>query len=177
MEPQNENEAYEILLCWHLEVFTQRLREIPPEKWNWQPELPAPSPRILAEHAWQWLRCDRQHIFEPDVSKHDRIPDPPADQQAMCDVLAEETETWRQLIRGLTPEPLLETRKQFGENPINVRGFVCHMIQNCIYKHGQLSTIYFALGLDGTGPYTAPFPNRIYENMQKLQAARQAQGG
>ena len=44
-----------------------------------------------------------------------------------------------------------------------MRGFVCHMIQNTIYKHGQFATIYFALGLDGTEPYNAPFPNPIYE--------------
>jgi hypothetical protein len=36
------------------------------------------------------------------------------------------------------------------------------MIQNTIYKHGQFSTLYFALGLDGTEPYSAPFPNPIY---------------
>ena len=48
---------------------------------------------------------------------------------------------------------------------MNTRGFVCHMIQNVIYKHGQFSTIFFALGLDGDGPYEAPFPNAIYKEV------------
>ena len=45
---------------------------------------------------------------------------------------------------------------------MNVRWFVGHMVQNTIYKHGQFSTIFFAQGLDGDGPYEAPFPNPIY---------------
>jgi hypothetical protein len=44
-----------------------------------------------------------------------------------------------------------------------VRGFVCHMVQNTIYKNGQFMTLFYALGLDGTEPYDAPFPNPIYE--------------
>ena len=36
------------------------------------------------------------------------------------------------------------------------------MYQNCVYKSGQISMIYFALGLDGEGPYEADFPNPIY---------------
>jgi hypothetical protein len=46
------------------------------------------------------------------------------------------------------------------------------MIQNCIYKNGQLATIYFALGLDGTEPYEAPFPNPIYEQAWAALAER-----
>ena len=48
---------------------------------------------------------------------------------------------------------------------MNVRGFIAHMIQNVIYKHGQFATIFFALGMDGDGPYTAPFPNPIYKEL------------
>jgi hypothetical protein len=162
---RNENEAYVGLLYGHLQGFIHRLREIPPDRWEWQPAVPAPSPRILAEHAWQWLVCDRQHILEPDAARHPRVPDPPGEQQAMCDVLQEEAERWRSLILGLTPDQFLQTRRQFNYYPMNVRGFVCHMIQNVIYKHGQLATIYFALGLDGTGPYTAPFPNPLYDDL------------
>jgi hypothetical protein len=32
-------------------------------------------------------------------------------------------------------------------------------------KNGQLSTLYFALGLDGDAPYAAPFPNPIYAEL------------
>jgi len=81
----------------------------------------------------------------------------------MCDALARETENWRMLIRGLTPEKLAEPRRQFDSEPVlNVRWFVYHMIQNSIYKHGQFSVLFFALGLDGREPYMAPFPNPIY---------------
>lgn len=161
----NESQAYERLLCGHLDDMVWKLRRIPADKLDFTFAPPAPTPRILAVHAWQWLICDRQHIAEPDAAKHSRIPDPPADQQILCDALAAETEKWRQLIRSLTPEKLDETRHQFNipEAKMTVRGFICHIIQNSIYKNGQMSTIYFALGLDGTEPYDAPFPNPIYE--------------
>ncbi len=42
----------------------------PGDKWDWTFAPPAPTPRILATHAWQWLICDRQHIEEPDAAKH-----------------------------------------------------------------------------------------------------------
>src|SRR5258708_2026620 len=124
MEIQNENEAYAGLLCGHLEGFVYRLRQMPPDRWDWQPEPPAPSARILAQHAWQWLICDRQHIANADASQHPRVPEPPADQQAMCDALAEETETWRALILSLTPEQFAAPRRQFNlpEAKMNVRG-------------------------------------------------------
>lgn len=37
-----------------------------------------------------------------------------------------------------------------------------------IYKHGQLSTLFFALGLDGEEPYTAPFPNDVYVTLSEM---------
>ena len=165
MDVYNENEAYVDLLCVHLKSFVRRLREVPADRWDWQPEIPAPSARTLAQHAWQWLICDRQHIRNADASRHPRIAEPPAGQQDLCDALAEETENWRALIMSLTPEQLSEPRMLFNcpDPKTTVRGLVCHMIQNTIYKHGQMSTIYFMLGLDGTEPYTAPFPNPIYE--------------
>lgn len=163
-QPLTENQAYERLLREHLEKFVKRLRQIPPEQWDWTPAPSAPTARILAAHAWQWLQCDRQHIAEPDASKHGRIPAPPENPLEMCDALAAETEQWRKLIRNLTPEQMAAPRVQFCyDDPLNVRGFICHMIQNCIYKHGQLATLYFALGLDGSEPYSAPFPNEEYE--------------
>lgn len=166
---QDETETYVALLCGHLEQFVQRLRQIPPERWEWQPTPPAPSARILAEHAWQWLVCDRQHITNPDVPGHANVPDPPSSQQAMCDALADETERWRRLLAEMTPEQLAEPRSQFMWRPVNVRWFVYHMVQNTIYKHGQLSTLYFMLGMDGVEPYDAPFPNRLYNALHTMR--------
>jgi hypothetical protein len=167
MKLRNENEAYAELLGDHLLVLVRRLRLIPADRWDWQPEPTAPSPRILAEHTWQWLVCDRQHIREPDASLHPRVPDPPTDQSQMCDVLAAERENWLTLILSLTTEELDEPRSQFNdiEPVLNIRSFICHMIQNAIYKHGQLSTLFFTLGLDGPEPYSAPLPNPIYEEV------------
>ena len=166
-----ENEAYASLLIDHLRVMARRLRQIPTDKWDWTPHVAAPTARILAAHAWQWLICDRQHIDEPDALKHARIPDPPADAQAMCDVLEEETDRWNEMILALTPEQLAAPRRQFNDDfQLDVRWFICHMIQNTIYKNGQLATLYFALEFDGTEPYTAPFPNPIYEELQSLKA-------
>lgn len=162
-----ENEAYVSLLCGHLGQMVRRLRQIPADRWDWTFAPPAPTPRILATHAWQWLICDRQHIAEPDACRHPRVPDPPADPSALCDALQEETDRWHSLLMSLTLEQLDEPRRQFNEYEMPVRGFVCHMIQNCIYKHGQLATIYFALGLDGEEPYDAPFPNPIYEMLHE----------
>jgi len=167
---EKEKEAYANLLCSHLHAFTERLRQLPEDKWDFTFAPPAPTPRTLATHAWQWLICDRQHIAEPDALKHPDVPEPPRDPKAMCDALAEETERWRELILGLSAEDLDTPRKQFNGYPWTIRGFVGHMVQNLIYKHGQFTTIFFALGLDGTEPYTAPFPNPIYAQL-RLKAA------
>lgn len=72
-----ENQAYAGLLCHHLKGFTKRLREIPEDKWDFTFAPPAPTPHILASHAWQWLICDRQHIEEADAAKHPNVPEPP----------------------------------------------------------------------------------------------------
>lgn len=165
MEPRSEMESYEMLLCGHLEGFVHRLRQLSPEQWDWTPDPAAPTARTVAVHAWQWLICDRQHITEPDATKHAAIPDPPPTTDAFCDAFAQETENWQQLLRSLTPEQLDRPGLQFNipDAALNVRGFICHMIQNVIYKHGQFSELYFAFGLDGKEPYTAPFPNPLYE--------------
>lgn len=164
---QNENQAYANLLCGHLQGMVYRLRQLTPAQWDWTPAPPAPTARFLATHAWQWLICDRRHIAEPDARKHPPVPDPPAAPAALCDALAEETERWRALILGLTPEQFGQERHQFNDYEMNVRDFVCHMIQNCIYKHGQFATLYFALGLDGDAPYDAPWPNPIYQALHE----------
>lgn len=163
----NENEAYAGLLLPHLRGMTQRLRAMPADEWDWTPSPAAPTARILATHALQWLICDRQHIAEPDALLHPAVPEAPADPVAMCDALSAETDNWEKLILGLTPERLDEPRKQFNGYQMNVRQFICHMIQNSIYKHGQFSTLFFALGHDGTAPYDAPFPNPIYAELYK----------
>lgn len=161
-----ENQAYVSLLCGHLRVMVRRLRQIPADKWDWTPHVAAPTARILAAHAWQWLISDRHHINEPDASKHPTIPAPSLDPQAMCAALEEEAERWESLILGLTPVQMAEPRLHFNDDKRDVRWFVCHMVDNTIYKSGQLSVLYFALGLDGTGPYAAPFPNPEYEELR-----------
>lgn len=59
------------------------------------------------------------------------------------------------------------------ENSVARASFLCqnitclvNMILNSIYKNGQVSMIYFALGLDGTEPYSAPFPDSIYAGLR-----------
>ncbi len=163
----SENEAYSTLLYWYVSRFVERLRKLPADRWDWTFAPPAPTPRILATHCWQCLVGDRQHILEPNALLHPDVPEAPADTDALCDVLQAEAETWRALVLGLTPQQLDEPRRQFGGPEMNVRWFVCHMIQNCIYKHGQFATIYFALGLDGTEPYDCPWPNRLYGRMRE----------
>lgn len=162
-----ETEACADVLCGHLRLMVHRARQIPPDKFDWTFASPAPTSRTLISHAYQWLVCDRQHIEEADAAKHPNVPDLPADQQALCDALAAETDRWQTLLASLTDERMAETRHQFNDTSYDwsVRGSVYHMIQNCIYKSGQLATIYFALGLDGTEPYSAPFPNPIYEEV------------
>jgi hypothetical protein len=164
--PANENEAYAWLLCHHLNGISYRLRRMTPEHADWTPDPAAPTARIVAVHAWQWLICDRHHIAEPDATRHPVVPEPPEDLTELCDAIDAENERWLDLLLSLTAERLAEKRHQFNrEGHLSVRWFVCHMIQNAIYKHGQLASQYFALGYDGTEPYTAPFPNAIYDQL------------
>jgi hypothetical protein len=174
LAPKTELEAYELLLIMHLEGMLGSLRRLKPEHWDWTPDQAAPTPRTVAVHAWQWLMCDRQHIDEPDATKHSNVLEPPADCAEFCDAFQLEIENWRRLLRDLTPEDLSQPRQQFGftEVEMNVRFFIGHMVQNVIYKHGQFSEVYFALGYDGVEPYSAPFPNAIYEKVR--QAAEQS---
>ena len=55
---------------------------------------------------------------------------------------------------------------------MNVRGFLCHMVQNCLYKHGQFSTLYFALGLERRFALYAPFPIRFMQSARLRKAHR-----
>lgn len=158
----NENDAYATLLGMHVGGMVSFLRNLPDDQWDYAPAPPAPTPRILATHAYQWLQCDRMHILEADASTHDRVLDLPREPEAACDALMAEFRNWQTLLKKLTPEQLDAPRSQFNQSEMNVRAFIVHIIQNTIYKNGQLATIYFALGLDGTEPYDAPFPNPIY---------------
>ena len=162
---QNENEAYVGLLMPHLGSMVARLRQIPPAQWDYAPAPPAPTPRILATHTFQWLVCDRQHITDADAATHPRVPEVPPDPALVCDMLEAEAGRWKALLLALTPEEFDAPRSQFNQFEMNVRAFVCHIIQNSIYKSGQLATLFFALGLDGTAPYEAPFPNPIYDDV------------
>ena len=164
MEPKNELELCRMLLIMHLRGFIYELRQLPPDKWDWTPDQAAPTARTVAVHAWQWLICDRQHIEEPDATKHADVAEPPDDPEAFCAAFEAETENWNQMLKNMTPEQLDRPGHQFNiaEAKMNVRGFIGHIIQSTIYKHGQFSTLFFALGMDGTEPYDAPFPNPIY---------------
>ena len=160
-----ETESIAAMLCGHLRGMVRNARAIPSEKFDFAYAVSAPTPRTLVTHAYQWLVCDRQHVEEPDASKHPRVPAPDG-QAALCDALAEETDRWQEMILALTPEQLDEVRHQFNSpEDWSVRGILHHMYQNCVYKNGQLSYTFFALGLDGEEPYDAPFPNPTYDEV------------
>jgi hypothetical protein len=165
MDFQDEAEANTFNLVGHLRSMARSLRKLKPEHWDFTFAPAAPTPRALAIHTWSWLRCDRQHIEQPDLSLHRPIPEPPSETEALCDALEAEANEWEVLLKRLTPEELLRVTPQFGRGPMNVRGYVAHMVQNVIYKHGQFATIFFALGYDGDAPYNAPFPNPLYKEL------------
>lgn len=167
MTPELKTLAW--LLRMHVRDMVSRLREVPADKWDWTFAPPAPTSRILASHTWQWLICDRQHIEEPDARKHALVPNPPESQAALCDALNSEMDRWEELLARLTPEDLDAPRFQFNESPMTVRLFLGHIVQHCIYKNGQFSTLYYGLGLDGDAPYDAPFPNPIYADLPKVE--------
>ena len=164
---KTETETFIGLLDSHLGPMIGQLRAIPLDKWDWTPAPPVPSPRVIAEHTWHWLVADRRHLQEPDITLHSLIPEAPAQQQTLCEALDEENRAWRDLILALTPEQYAAQRFQFGLWPRTVRYVVAHLTQQVLYKHGQLSTLYFLLGLDGDGPYQAPFPNDDYAKLQQ----------
>jgi uncharacterized damage-inducible protein DinB len=163
----SELEASAGILLNHLRYMAEGLRKLPEDKWDWTFAPPAPTARILAVHTLQWLQCDRQHINNPEARTFQLLPEAPADTSALCDALEAEADACEVMLQRLTPEDLDRSGMQFGDPraAMNVRGFINHMVQNTIYKHGQFSTIFFGLGLDGDGPYQAPFPNEIYKEL------------
>ncbi len=165
MTDTNWNEMNAKLLYHFILAIASMLSRFPSDRWEWQVTPSAPSARMLGEHCYSWLVCDRQHIAEPDAQKHADIP-LPLHQQELCSLLQAEAQTWRTLIENLSPEELVQPRLQFGGGSMTVMGFTGHILQNTIYKCGQISTLYFALGLDGEETYAAPMPNPIYAHMR-----------
>ena len=138
-----------------------------PEHWDWTPNPAAPTPRQVAVHAWQWLQCDRQHINNASLASHVDVAEPPETTAEFCDAFEAEILAWQELLQNLKPERLDERRGQFSDDgSLNVRWFILHMIQNVIYKHGQFSEVFFALGYDGDAPYTTYYPNPIYAEVR-----------
>lgn len=158
----SELEVFELMIADYVGSITRAARLIPDDKWNWSFSERTPTAREICEHTFAWLRCDRQQIMIPGWSLHQPTPDPPADRVHMIELLSEEAQEWRKLIKSIPPELLDEEREcQPGDMRL-VRSFLFHMGQNVIYKAGQIWMIAFELGLDGEGPYVAPYPNILY---------------
>jgi hypothetical protein len=169
MERYNdENQADARLLCSHLRLMTKRLRTLSVEQWDQLLTPTAPTVRQLATHIYQWLVCDRQHIERADARHHPLVPDAPAETELLCLVIEEEVERWEQLFSTLTPSRMLETRAQFDDPGyvFNVRGLVVHTLRSTLYKHGQMMTLFYAMGLDGDEAYAAPLPNEYYAEIK-----------
>jgi hypothetical protein len=154
-------------LIGHLKCIHRWASRMSDEQFDFTYNPAAPTGRTLVTHTWQWLICDRMHIEEPDASKHSRVPEPPTDRLALIAELETEAKRWDEMLRAMPAEKLDEVRHQFNDTGFewSVRGCVYHMLQNVIYKNGQLSYLAFSFGLDGTDPYDAPFPNPIYEEI------------
>ena len=154
-------------LIGHLKCIHRWASRMSDEQFDFTYHHAAPTGRTLVTHAWQWLVCDRMHIEEPDASKHARVPDAPADKAALIAELETEAKRWDDMLKAMPAEQLDEVRHQFNDTGFDwsVRGCIYHMLQNVVYKNGQLSYLAFSFGLDGTEPYTAPFPNPIYEEV------------
>jgi hypothetical protein len=154
-------------LIGHLKGMYHWASQMSEEQFDFTYHQAAPTARTLVTHAWQWLVCDRMHIEEADARKHTRVPDAPADKAALIAELEAEAKRWDEMLKAMPAEKLDEKRHQFNRTGFDwsVRGCVYHMLQNVVYKHGQLSYLAFAFGLDGTEPYDAPFPNPIYDEV------------
>ena len=158
-----EADSYSWLLRSHFDKIASRSNEMSEEQWLWRPTTPAPSARETVEHAWAWLISDRLHIENEVDMKTWRTPDPPQAKAAMVDEFEAEAARWSAMLDSMNDSTLDETRNRFGLQPATIRFLIQHMVQNVIYKSGQLSTLYFAQGLDGTEPFAAPLPNEIVD--------------
>jgi hypothetical protein len=158
----SELEVFEEMTAAYVGSLVRAARLIPDDKWNWSFSERTPTPREICEHTFAWLYCDRQQLTVSDRSRHRPTPDLPPDREAMIRLLHDEAGEWRRLVRSLTPDEMLREHETWDGQMRNVRAFLFHMGQNVIYKAGQIWMLCFELGLDGQGPYDAPWPNRIY---------------
>ncbi len=160
---QNELEVFELMTAGYVGSILRAARLIPDDKWNWSYSERTPTAREICGHTFAWLWCDRQQIQVPDRARHRPTPDPPSDRQEMISMLQAEAREWQILVRSLSTDQLEEGRVPWeGDPPRLIRSFLFHMGQNVIYKAGQIWMLAFELGLDGTEPYDAPYPNAIY---------------
>jgi len=159
----NELEAFELMTAGFVGSILRAARQIPDDRWNWSFSERTPTPRETCEHAFIWLWCDRQQIQVLDRSLHRPTPDLPSDRESMIQMLQDEANEWRRMIRSLTPEHLNEERETWDGDMRLIRSFLFHMGQHIIYKAGQIWMLAFELGLDGSGPYEAPYPNLYYD--------------
>ncbi|MEQ1820908.1 MAG: DinB family protein [Fimbriimonadaceae bacterium] len=159
----SELEAYELMIAGYVGSIVRAARLIPDDKWNWSFSERTPTAREVCEHTFAWLVCDRQQMTLLDRSQHRPTPDPPADRQSMIRLLEEEARTWRHLIRSLSPEQMLDERESWDGEMRLIRSFLFHCGQEVVYKTGQIWMLAFELGLDGSEPYNAPYPNRYYD--------------
>lgn len=160
--PTTELEAFEHFICAFTSGIIRRARSIPGDKWNWSFSERTPTAREICEHSWMWLRLDRQAITALDSSRQVAIPDPPQQQAQMVDLLESEKEAWVELIQTLKSSDLDELRYGPDGESRSIRGYLYHMAQHIVSKSGQMTMLYFELGLDGEEPYDAPHPNRVY---------------
>ena len=165
-----EAKSYDRLLQLHLDKMIERCHKMSDEQWNWRPTPPAPSTKEVVEHAWIWLVMDRLHIENEIDMAAWQASSPPASRTLMIAEFERETKRWHEMLTSMDNRVLDQDRKRSGIFRATVRYFVQHMVQNVIYKSGQLSTLYFAQGLDGEAPFKAPMPNEIQEMVAGLLA-------
>jgi hypothetical protein len=159
----SELELFEMMTADYVGSIVRAAKAIPDEKWNWSFSPMTPSAREICEHAFVWLWCDRQQLTVADRDLHRPTPDLPGGQEATISLLVGEAEEWRRMVRSLMPEVLSDLGVPWPGETRTVRSFLFHAGQHIIYKAGQIWMLYFGLGLDGNAPYSAPYPNNIYE--------------
>ena len=159
---RSEQETFELMTAGYVGSLLRAARLFSDEQWNWSFSERTPTAREVCEHAFVWLWCDRQQMTVLDRSLHQPTPELPCDRLSMIQMLEDEAIEWRRLIRGLTAEMLDEEREPWEGDRRLIRSFLFHMGQHIIYKAGQIWMLAFELGLEGSEPYDAPYPNRIY---------------
>src|ERR1041385_7854372 len=95
-----ELEVFEVMTAGFVGSILRAARSIPAEKWNWSFSERTPTPREICEHTYVWLWCDRQHMTVLDRAKHRPTPDLPKDRDALLELLQQEADIWRELVRS-----------------------------------------------------------------------------